>query len=82
MLVLSRKIGERVLIGDEVIVTVVRIGPNAVRLGIEAPKTHNIVREELTAQASSVLGSLASVGIEIVGINDIESLSVGELVEV
>ena len=47
MLVLSRKVGERVLVGDNVVITVVRIGPNAVRLGIEAPKEMNIVREEL-----------------------------------
>ena len=47
MLVLSRKVGERVLVGEKVVITVVRIGPNAVRLGIEAPKEMNIVREEL-----------------------------------
>lgn len=47
MLVLSRKIGERVLIGGDVVVTVVRIGPNAVRLGISAPDYMNIVREEI-----------------------------------
>jgi len=47
MLVLSRKPGERVLIGDNVTVTVVRIGPNTVRLGIEAPRQVNILREEL-----------------------------------
>lgn len=47
MLVLSRKVGERVMVGDKVVITVVRIGPNAVRLGIEAPKDMNIVREEL-----------------------------------
>lgn len=47
MLVLSRKVGERVLVGDKVVVTIVRIGPNAVRLGIEAPRDMNIVREEL-----------------------------------
>ena len=47
MLVLSRKTGERILIGDDVAVTVVRIGPNAVRVGIEAPRSTNIVREEL-----------------------------------
>lgn len=48
MLVLSRKVSERVLVGDNVVVTIVRIGPNTVRLGIEAPKDMNIVREELT----------------------------------
>ena len=48
MLVLSRKPGERILIGDDVVVTIVRIGPNSVRVGIDAPRTTNIVREELT----------------------------------
>ena len=47
MLVLSRKSGERILIGDEITITVVRIGPNNVRIGIEAPRKLNIVREEL-----------------------------------
>jgi len=35
------------MIGDDVTVTIVRIGPNNVRIGIEAPRTMNIVREEL-----------------------------------
>lgn len=49
MLVLSRKPGERILIGDDVVVTIVRIGPNNVRVGIDAPRNLNIVREELCA---------------------------------
>lgn len=47
MLVLSRKPGEKILIGEDVSVTIVRIGPNTVRIGIEAPRNMNIVREEL-----------------------------------
>jgi carbon storage regulator len=47
MLVLSRKTSERILIGDDIAITIVRIGPNSVRIGIEAPKNMNIVREEL-----------------------------------
>jgi len=47
MLVLSRKAQERIFIGDDVIVTIVRITPNNVRIGIEAPRGTNIVREEL-----------------------------------
>ena len=50
MLVLSRKSGERILIGDEIAITIVRIGPNTVRLGIDAPRDMNIVREELTVE--------------------------------
>ncbi len=47
MLVLSRKTGEKIRIGDNVTVTIVRVGPNNVRLGIDAPRELNIVREEL-----------------------------------
>ena len=47
MLVLSRKTGEKIRIGDNVTVTIVRIGPNNVRLGIDAPRDLNIIREEL-----------------------------------
>jgi carbon storage regulator len=53
MLVLSRKPGERILIGDDVAVTIVRIGPNTVRLGIDAPREMNIVREELCHRATA-----------------------------
>jgi carbon storage regulator len=53
MLVLSRKPGERILIGDDVAVTIVRIGPNTVRLGIDAPREMNIVREELCQRANA-----------------------------
>lgn len=47
MLVLSRKVGERILIGDGIVVTVVRIGPNSVRLGVAADKGLKILRDEL-----------------------------------
>ncbi|MEX0585262.1 MAG: carbon storage regulator [Pirellulales bacterium] len=47
MLVLSRKIGERILIGDKIAVTVVRIGHGGVRIGIEAPSDLLVIREEL-----------------------------------
>jgi carbon storage regulator len=63
MLVLSRKPGERILIGDNITVTVVRIGPNNVRLGIDAPRHLNIVREELCVElptASAAAGPVES----------------------
>ena len=47
MLVLSRKVGERILIGDNIAVTVVRVSQGTVRIGIEAPKELPIVREEI-----------------------------------
>ena len=51
MLVLSRKPGERILIGSDIAVTIVRIGPNNVRVGIEAPRSMNVVREELCQES-------------------------------
>ena len=47
MLVLSRKPGEQILIGDQVKITVVRIGPNTVRIGIDAPGDLRVIRGEL-----------------------------------
>ncbi len=47
MLVLSRRVGERILIGDDICVTVVRVTQGVVRLGIEAPDKMAIVREEI-----------------------------------
>ena len=50
MLVLSRKVGERILIGDQISVTVVRVAGGGVRLGIEAPDELPVIREELQKQ--------------------------------
>jgi carbon storage regulator len=47
MLVLSRHCGEQIVIGDEVIVTVVAIEGNKIRLGIEAPKSIPVDRKEV-----------------------------------
>jgi carbon storage regulator len=47
MLVLSRKVGERIWIGEQISITVVRISGGGVRIGIEAPPEMPVVREEL-----------------------------------
>lgn len=47
MLVLSRKVGERILIGDNIAITVVRVAQGSVRIGVEAPDNLNVVREEV-----------------------------------
>jgi carbon storage regulator len=47
MLVLSRKPGEVINIGDDISIMIVRIGPNTVRIGITAPGGVSIWRDEL-----------------------------------
>jgi len=50
MLVLSRKVGEKILIGDNISITVVRVAQGMVRIGIEAPQNLSVVREEIKDQ--------------------------------
>ena len=47
MLILTRRIGERIHIGDEITVTVLGINGNQARLGIEAPEDVSVHREEV-----------------------------------
>jgi carbon storage regulator CsrA len=54
MLVLSRKKGEQIRIGDNIVITVHRISGNRVSVGIEAPADCRIVRGELQAIAETV----------------------------
>jgi carbon storage regulator len=47
MLVLSRRVGESVVIGDEVTVTVLEVRGDVVRVGIDAPRSVGVHRAEL-----------------------------------
>ena len=60
MLVLSRKVGERILIGDKISVTVVKIGHGGVRIGVDAPPEMAVVREELAAELRRAEQALAA----------------------
>jgi carbon storage regulator len=60
VLVLSRKIGERILIGDKIAVTVVKIGHGGVRIGVEAPPELAVVREELATELQRAERALAA----------------------
>lgn len=52
MLVLSRKLGEKIYINDNICITIVDIDRGKIRLGIEAPREVPIFRQELVAEPS------------------------------
>lgn len=47
MLVLTRRVGERIRIGDQIVVTVMEIKGRQVRLGVEAPQEFSVHRQEV-----------------------------------
>lgn len=59
MLVLSRKVGERLVIGGNITVVISRVAGNRVTIGIEAPDDVRIVRGELKPQEASESHSVA-----------------------
>ena len=66
MLVLSRRVGERLLIGDDIVVTVIEVRSDGVRLGIEAPREVRVHRAEV---------------IEAVRQSNVEAVEAGESTE-
>lgn len=50
MLILTRRISESIIIGDDVKITVLGVKGNQVRLGIDAPKDLSVHREEIYAR--------------------------------
>ncbi len=65
MLILTRKVGEKLIINDDIVVTILEFKGNQVRVGIDAPKEVTIYREEIYDR---ILGEEAN------GINSIAEL--------
>lgn len=47
MLILTRRVGENVVIGDDIVVSIVEVRGDAVRIGIQAPRSVSVHREEV-----------------------------------
>lgn len=68
MLVLSRKLGEKILIGDDIVLTVVKIDRNQIRLGIEAPGTVPVYREEIAPEHMKAGAAASAQGLNLASV--------------
>jgi len=59
MLVLTRKVGEEITVGDHIRITVVAINGDKVRIGINAPKEITVDRQEIHEKRTKVSRGLA-----------------------
>jgi carbon storage regulator len=60
MLVLTRRAGESVMVGDEVVITVLEIRGEVIRLGISAPRSIQVHREEVYRELQAANRQAAS----------------------
>ncbi len=60
MLILQRKVGQSIYIGEDIIVTVQEISSDKVKLSIDAPKDIKIMRDELKCAENSNIEALSS----------------------
>jgi carbon storage regulator len=66
MLVLSRRANQSIMIGNEIVVTVLEVRGDHVRLGIQAPRTVTVHREEVYAEIQRENRSAAAVAGDVV----------------
>ena len=66
MLVLSRRVGESIVIGEDITITVIEVRGDVVRLGVDAPRSVRVHRAELLAQLAATNQEAASPSAEAV----------------
>ena len=62
MLILTRRVGESLMIGDDVTITVLGVKGNQVRIGVDAPKEVAVHREEILNRIEAATGSAEARG--------------------
>ncbi len=67
MLILTRKVGESIVIANDIIVKVVETGKNSIRIGIDAPREISVLRQEVfdAIQKENILSSQGTDNIDI-----------------
>ena len=58
MLILSRKEGQQIMIGDDIVITIADVSGSRVRIAVNAPKEIRVLRQEVMAQDANKINSL------------------------
>lgn len=75
MLVLTRKLGEQIVIGDGIRVTVVGIGPGRVKIGVEAPPHVRVDRQEVYQKVQQEQAEQAADVLAVVGRPEVDAVT-------
>jgi carbon storage regulator len=78
VLILTRRVGENVIVGDDIVISVIEVRGDAVRIGIRAPRSLSVHREEVwlelqRANAQAASTSDEAIGSAVSGLNDLVS---------
>ena len=65
MLIITRRPGERIMVGDDVVVEVMEIVGNSVRIGVQAPRSVPVYREEIYAAVRDENRAAAAASIDV-----------------
>lgn len=61
MLIVTRRQGERIMVGDDIVIEVLEVSGGSVRIGIEAPRSLPVYREELLNGSEPAADQAASI---------------------
>ena len=64
MLIITRRPGEKIMVGDDVVVEVIEVSGSSVRIGIAAPKSIPVYREEIWAAVKAENAAAAASGVK------------------
>ncbi|GAB2476746.1 carbon storage regulator [Jatrophihabitans fulvus] len=67
MLILTRRAGENVVVGDDIVISVIEVRGDAVRIGIQAPRSLAVHREEVWLELQKANSEAASPSDEAIG---------------
>jgi carbon storage regulator len=67
VLILTRRVGENVIVGDDIVISVIEVRGDAVRIGIQAPRSVSVHREEVYRELQRANEQAAAASDEAIG---------------